>query len=183
MWIKLFAARSKPLTTMHSTPEVLKNVSCVTRSSPILYAGIHNLKCIYSHNKSVSKPKPNKNTVPVILYNFNQFVTPLWLWHGFVRCHPLSGHFGSVVCWIWSSDMQREPKLVFYDWKPQILAKITLSRSQVTNYHFIKWPCDMWGRPNFISSGSPVMHDWWIDQNCTVYAAYSLSEADQVACC
>ena len=75
-----------------------------------------------------------------------------------------TGHFSSVVCWIWSSDMQQEPKLVFYDWKPQILAKITLSRP----CDKLPWLCDLWHGPNFILSGSPVMCDWWIDWNCTV---------------
>ena len=84
-----------------------------------------------------------------ILYNFDQFVTPqaLWLWHAwqkflfitlpgslwhgqnFIRYCPLSGHFDSVSCWIWGGGTQWKPKLVFCDWKPQILAKITLSRS------------------------------------------------------
>ena len=83
----------------------------------------------------------------LILYNFNQFITPPWLWHtwqkflfitlpgslwhgqNFVRCCPLSGHLGSVGCWIWGGGTQWKPKLVFCDWKPQILARITLSRS------------------------------------------------------
>ena len=83
----------------------------------------------------------------MILYNFDQFVTPLWLWHTwwkfmfvtlpgslwhgqkFVRYCPLSGHFSSVECWIWGGSTQQKPKLVFCDWKPQILSRITLSRS------------------------------------------------------
>ena len=58
---------------------------------------------------------------------------------------------------------------MFCDWKNSNFSKNYLIKIPVTNYPFVKWPCDLWQGSNFVLSGSPVMRDWWIDQNCTVY--------------
>jgi len=48
----------------------------------------------------------------------------------------------------------------------------------VTSNPFIRQPGDLWQTPNFILSEGPVMHDWWIDWNCTVYALYTIFQCE-----
>ena len=53
--------------------------------------------------------------------------------------------------------------------KTSNFGKNYLIKISVTNYPFVKWPCDLWQGPNFISSGSSVTCDRQIDWNCTVW--------------
>jgi hypothetical protein len=90
-----------------------------------------------------------------VLYNFDQFITPLWLWHAWRNFHfvtltgglwhrqifvgpsLLSSHFGWVVGWICSGGTLPGQKLVVYHQKGKIFSQNHHIRMVVTNDPFI----------------------------------------------
>ena len=92
----------------------------------------------------------------ILLYNFNQSVTHLWLWHtwrnfyfvtlpgglwqgpNFVRWHSQYNSFSCVLSRIHGGSTLLEPHWAFSANKEWISAKFTLFRTNVTNYPFVR---------------------------------------------
>ena len=127
-----------------------------------------------------------------ILYNFDRFVTPLWLWHAwwkfyfvalhwrlwqgpdFIRCGPTSGYFGVALGWFGmkytagyatgAKTSQLPVECPNFSQNCHICRGVTI----LTYRQDPSMTCD-----NSHISACQVPHvtrDRWIDRNCTVYS-------------
>jgi len=79
-----------------------------------------------------------------ILYNFNQFLIPMWLWHTWWNCHfiTLSGGLWQGPNFVrWSKFW---PNLLYSGYMWQIIFLSALWYVSTTRFCFIRWLCHMW---------------------------------------